>query len=250
MNNTKPNVWKLAYRNLPKILKRLLLVAVLIVLLYHVQQLCEQLKVYVISLNSTFFALTKTFSDFISRLAYAVITSSIFYFITQQLPKEKKRMNVAQFMSNSFPFIQTPVRDLEFDLFKGNKETVTAEDYNLAGDSVLLDKPVREHLANCMSWHDFILQTMQKTVAKIDEINQLSELLDNNTFILLQKIKSDCLTVSSLLNLRSRSMHDSSKFSYVSSLLFSIRKDLVQLGELGEKFIIQYTGKVGYKSVL
>jgi hypothetical protein len=45
-------------------------------------------------------------------------------------------------------------------------------------------------------------------------------------------------------------MNDSSKLSYVASLLYSIRKDIVQLGDLGERFVIEYTGKVGFKSAL
>jgi hypothetical protein len=250
VNKTRPNTCRLAFQNLPKTLKILLFLAIFILLLYHFQQFCEQIEIYVLSLNPTLFSFTKTFSEFISKFAYAIITSTIFYFITQQLPKEKKRINVAQFVSNSFPFIQTPVRDLEFDIFNGNKEVVTMEDYNLAGNNIQLDQPVRDQLVDSMSWRQFILQTMHKIIVKIDEISQLNDLLDTNTFILLQKIKSDCLTVSNLLNLRSRSMQASSNLSYVASLLFSIRQNLVQFGELGEKFVMMYTGKAGFKSVL
>ena len=93
------------------------------------------------------------------------------------------------------------------------------------------------------------MQTLEKMTTKIDEMNQLSDLLDSNIFIVLQQIKSNCLTISNLLALRSRSMQGNSKLSYVSSLLFTIRKDLVLLGESAEKFIVLYTGKPGFKSL-
>jgi len=102
----KKNAWYLALLNLPKLLEILLITSLITVLTYHTQQFCEQTKSYLFALDLKYYAISKVFSDFISKLAYAVITSSIFYYITQQFPKEKKRIKIAESLHNTFPFIQ------------------------------------------------------------------------------------------------------------------------------------------------
>jgi hypothetical protein len=249
MTGLKKSAWKLALLNLPKTLKVLLFISIIIVVLYHIQQFCEQTKYYFFNVNSTSYVVIKILSEFISKLSYAVITSTIFYFITQQLPKENKRIRVAQFLNNMFPFIQSPFRDYKFDLFEQELDIKTVQDYNKHCDTISLDAPVRPQLANCISWEKFTLQTLEKMTKKNDEMNQLSDLLDTNTFILLQQIKSNCLTISNLLALRNRSMQESDKVSYISSLLFAIRSDLIALGKSAEKFIALYTGMQSFKSI-
>ncbi len=186
MTETKKNAWKLAFLNLPKTLKILLFISISIIFLYHVQQFCEHAKYYVFKIDFMGYAVIKSFSEFISKLSYAVITSSIFYYITQQLPKENKRIRVAESLNNMFPFVQIPFRDFEFDLLKKDVPTQTSQDYYKKCETILLDSPVRPQLPGCMSWEKFTLQKMEEIIKKIDEMNQLNDLLDTNTFILLR----------------------------------------------------------------
>lgn len=250
INKYKKNAWYLALLNLPKGLKVILLISLLIVLSYHVQQFCEQKGNYLFTLELKYYILTKVSSDFISRLSYAVITSSIFYYITQQFPKEKKRIRMADSLANTFPFIQMPFTDFEFDLFEQDMDNISAQDYYRQCDNILLDSPVRPHLASCISWEAFTIQIMEKTIKKIDETSQLNDLLDTDTFIVLQKIKSNCLTIVTILGLRNRAMDENSKLSYLSPTLFSIRTDLILLGRCASKFIALYTARPSFKSLI
>ncbi|WDF45681.1 hypothetical protein PQ459_12315 [Chryseobacterium sp. KACC 21268] len=238
----KRNAWYLALINLPYTLKIILVVSIIIVLINQIQQFFEYIQFSLFDISIKYYAIIKVFSEFISKLAYAVITSSIFYYITQQFPKEKKRIRVAELLHNAIPFIKMPFTDFEFDLLKIESLNLTEKQYNEKCKNVLLDSPVRDNLKNCINWDKFTIQTMEKITIKIDEINQLNDLLDSDTFIILQKIKSNCLTILNILALRGRANNDSNSknMEYISSLLYTLRNDFISLENFGNKFIKTY----------
>jgi len=91
---------------------------------------------------------------------------------------------------------------------------------------------------------------MEKIITKIDETSQLNDLLDTDTFIVLQKIKFSCLTIINILSLRNRAMQENSNMSYISPSLFSIRTNLISLGYFTNKFISLYTINPRFKSLI
>lgn len=245
----KVKAWNLAFTNLPKTLKILVWCSVIIVVIYHLQQYCEQVQFRIMTVTQKWFVLFKTSSEFLSKLSYAVITSTIFYYLTQQLPKEKKRILVVESLSNMFPFVQIPFWDFEFDLISVQQNTFSADEYNKMCEMKLIDSPVRPEVAGCISWEKFTIEVMEKMTKKISEISQLNDLLDTNTLILLQNIQTSCITVTNILSLRGRAMQSNENLGYVSPILFGIRKKLALFGESATKFIGTYSPIVTFKSL-
>ena len=245
----KVNVWKLAFLELSKTLNLLMILSILFIIIYQIQKICESFNFIFISFDPIRFEILNSISDFISILSYAIITSYIFYYITHQLPLIHKRIRIAEFFCNSVPFIQTPLVDLEFDIFKNTVNLTNKNEYNSYCEKIKLDNPVRPNLANCISWEKFIVSTLEKTILKIDETHNLSDLMNSEIFILLQHIKSDCITAINLLSLRERSLRDDKdNLSYLSGLLYSIREKLVILGIETKNFIFIYSGENKFKS--
>ena len=232
---------------MPKPLKFLLAISIAVV--YQVQLFCEQVKYYLYTVDLKYYTMGNFFLEFISKLAYAIITSSVFYYITQQFPKENKRIRFSESFNNMFPFIQMPFIDFELDIFKDDLIILNVQDYNKYCETILLDSPVRPQLEKCISWDEFTKQTMEKIISKIDEMNQLNDLLDTNTFVIIQKIKSNCITILNILALRNSERGENNKMTYISYILFSIRTDMILLGDFAGKFVALYSINPGFKSL-
>ncbi|KIA97765.1 hypothetical protein OA93_12315 [Flavobacterium sp. KMS] len=145
------------------------------------------------------------FGQFILKLSYSFTAASIFYFLVQHMPKERKRIKLHGLLSYKIRNIEMQITYLIKDLL-GDNELKTIKEISLIKCSNLLadlsvDKEINIDnmlIKGTYSNEEYFKLSIANTLNFCDEILEYNEYVDTKAIHRIAQIKSSCENITRL----------------------------------------------------
>lgn len=139
------------------------------------------------------------FGQFVLKLSYSFTSASIFYFLVQHMPKERKRIKLHNLLSYKIHNIESQITILIKNLF-GDKESSSIKEMSFIKCSNLLAKLIAENKINVSDIYikgiysndEYFKITIINILKYCDEVLEYNEYLDTKVVHGISRIKSFC----------------------------------------------------------